>query len=82
MNPSVCVFAALALTKAAKLQMNATKLNSTYNFAFKYFKDCDEFINNVFCLDLVEAPVVQSGLMRNVLFWNLCQGCDSHAYVY
>ena len=58
-NPSVCVFAALALAKAAKLQMNAKELNLAYNFALKYFKDCDEFVNNVFCLDLAEAPVVQ-----------------------
>ena len=28
-------------------------------FAFKHFKDCDEFVNNVFRLDLAEAPVVQ-----------------------
>ena len=49
----------LALAKAAKLQMNTEELNSAYNFAFKHFKDCDEFVNNVFRLDLVEAPVVQ-----------------------
>ena len=58
-DPLVCIFAVLALAKAAKLQMNAEELNSAYNFAFKHFKDCDEFINNVFHLDLVEAPVVQ-----------------------
>ena len=58
-DPSVCVFAVLALAKAAELQMNAKELNSAYNFAFKHFKDCDEFVNNVFYLDLVEAPVVQ-----------------------
>ena len=58
-NPSVCIFAALALAKAAKLQMNAKELNSAYHFASKHFKDCDEFINNVFRLDLAEVPVVQ-----------------------
>ena len=58
-DPLVCVFAVLALAKAAKLQMNAEELNSAYHFASKHFKDCDEFVNNVFCLDLVEAPVVQ-----------------------
>ena len=58
-DPLVCVFAALALAKAAKLQMNAEELNLAYHFAFKHFKDCNEFINKVFCLDLAEAPVVQ-----------------------
>ena len=58
-DPSVFVFAVLALAKAAKLQMNAKELNSAYNFAFKHFKDCNEFINNVFHLDLAEALVVQ-----------------------
>ena len=58
-DPSVCVFTALASAKAAELQMNAEKLNSAYNFAFKHFKDCDELVNNVFRLDLAEAPVVQ-----------------------
>ena len=58
-DPSVCIFAALALAKAAKLQMNAEELNLAYNFAFKHFKDYDEFVNNVFRLDLAEAPVVQ-----------------------
>ena len=81
-NPSVCVFAVLALAKAAELQINAKELNSAYNFAFKYFKDCNEFINNEFRLNLVEAPVVQQGVMRNVLFWNSCQGHNSHAHVY
>ena len=36
--------------------MNAEELNLAYNFAFKHFKDCDEFVNNVFHLDLIEAP--------------------------
>ena len=58
-DPSVCIFAALALAKVAKLQMNAEELNSAYHFAFKHFKDCDDFVNNVFRLDLVEVPVVQ-----------------------
>ena len=58
-NPSVCVFLALALAKAAELQMNAEELNSAYNFSLKSFKDCNEFVNNEFHLDLVEAPVVQ-----------------------
>ena len=58
-DPSVCIFAVLALAKAAKLKMNAEELNLAYNFAFKHFKDCNELINNVFCLDLVEEPVVQ-----------------------
>ena len=58
-DPLVCIFAVLALAKAAKLQMNTEELKSAYNFAFKRSKDCDEFINNVFRLDLVEAPVVQ-----------------------
>ena len=58
-NPSVCIFAMLASAKAAELQMNAKEFNSAYNFAFKHFKDCNEFVNNVFHLDLVEAPVVQ-----------------------
>ena len=58
-DPSVCVFAALALARAAKLQMNAEELNLAYNFAFMHFKDCNEFINNVFRFDLVEVPVVQ-----------------------
>ena len=58
-NPSVCVFAALALAKAAKLQMNTEELTLAYKFALKYLKDCDEFVNNVFRLDLAEAPIVQ-----------------------
>ena len=58
-DPSVCLFAALALAKAAELQMNAEELNLAYHFASKHFKDCDEFINNVFRLDLVEVPIVQ-----------------------
>ena len=58
-NPSACVFAALASAKAAELQMNAEELTSVYNFALKYFKDCDEFVNNMFHLDLAEAPIVQ-----------------------
>ena len=58
-DPLVCIFVVLASTKAAKLQMNAKELNSAYHFAFKHFKDCNEFVNNVFCLDLVEVPVVQ-----------------------
>ena len=58
-NPSVCIFAVLASAKAAKLQMNAKKKKLAYNFAFKHFKDCDEFIDNVFHLGLVETPVVQ-----------------------
>ena len=58
-DPLVCIFAELALAKAAKLQMNAEELNWAYHFAFKHFKDCNEFINNVFRLDLVEAPFVQ-----------------------
>ena len=58
-NPSVCVFAALASAKAAELQMNTEELTSAYNFALKYFKDCDEFVNNVFHLDLAEALIVQ-----------------------
>ena len=58
-DPSVCVFEALALAKAAKQQINAEELNLAYNFAFKYFKDCDKFVNNEFRLDLAEAPVVQ-----------------------
>ena len=58
-DPLVCVFAVLASAKAVELQMNAKKLKSAYHFAFKHFKDCDEFVNNVFCLDLVEALVVQ-----------------------
>ena len=58
-DPLVCVFSVLALAKAAELQMNTEELNLAYHFAFKYFKDCNEFINNVFRLDLVEAPVVQ-----------------------
>ena len=58
-NPSVCVFAVLASVKAAKLQMNTKELNSAYHFASKHFKDCDEFVNNVFRLYLVEALVVQ-----------------------
>ena len=58
-DPSVCVFAVLALAKAAELQMNAEELNSAYHFASKHFKDCDELVNNVFHLDLVEAPIVQ-----------------------
>ena len=58
-NPSVCVFAVLASTKAAELQMNAEQLTSAYNFTLKYFKDCDEFVYNVFCLDLAVAPIVQ-----------------------
>ena len=58
-DPLVCIFAVLALAKAAKLQMKAEELNLAYHFAFKHFKDCDEFINNVFRLDLAEAPVVQ-----------------------
>ena len=49
----------LASAKAAELQMNAEELTSAYNFALKYFKDCDEFVNNVFRLDLAEAPIVQ-----------------------
>ena len=55
-DPSVCIFAALASAKAAELQMNAEQLNLVYHFGFK---DCDEFINNVFHLDLAKAPVVQ-----------------------
>ena len=55
----VYVFAALALAKAAKLQMNAEELNLAYYFASKHFKDYDEFTNDVFRLDLVEALVVQ-----------------------
>ena len=47
-DPSVCIFAVLASAKAVELQMNAGKLNSAYHFASKHFKDCDEFINNVF----------------------------------
>ena len=58
-DPSVCIFAVLALSKAAKLQMNAEELNSAKNFAFKHLKDYDEIVNNVFRLVLVEAPVVQ-----------------------
>ena len=58
-DSSVCIFAALALAKATKLQMNAEELNSAYNFAFKHFKDCDEFGSNVVRLDLAEAPIVQ-----------------------
>ena len=58
-DPLVYIFAVLALVKAAKLQMNAEELNLAYHFAFKHFKDCDEFVNNVFHLYLVEAPVVQ-----------------------
>ena len=49
----------LASAKVAELQMNAKELNLAYNLAFKYFRDCDEFVNNVFHLDLVEALVVQ-----------------------
>ena len=58
-DPSVCIFAVLASAKAAKLQMNAKELNLAYHFASKHFKDCDEFINNVFCLDLVEVPILK-----------------------
>ena len=58
-DSSVCIFAVLALAKATKLQMNAEELNSANNIAFKHFKDCDEFVDIVFCLDLVEVPVVQ-----------------------
>ena len=58
-DPLVCIFAALALAKAAKLQMNTEELNLAYHFAFKHFKDYNEFNNNVFRLDLAEAPVVQ-----------------------
>ena len=58
-DPLVCVFAVLALAKAAELQMNTEELNLAYHFALKHFKDCDEFVNNVFRLDLVEAPVLQ-----------------------
>ena len=58
-NPSVCIFAVLALAKVAKLQMNAEELILAYNFALKCFKDCDEFVNNVFRLDLVEVLVIQ-----------------------
>ena len=55
----VCVFAVLALAKAAELQMSTKELNSAYYFALKHFKDCDEFVNNVFRLDLAEVLVVQ-----------------------
>ena len=58
-NPSVCIFSVLALAKVAELQMNAKEIASAYNFALKYSKDCDEFVYNVFCLDLAEVPVVQ-----------------------
>ena len=58
-DPLVCIFAVLSLAKAAELQMNAEELNSAYHFAFKHFKYCDEFVNNVFHLSLVEALVVQ-----------------------
>ena len=58
-DPLVCVFAVPKLAKAAKLQMNAEELNLAYYFAFKHFKDCDEFMNNVFGLDLAEVLVVQ-----------------------
>ena len=58
-DPLVCIFTVLALAKAAELQINAEELNSAYHFAFKHFKNCAEFINNVFHLDLVEVPVVQ-----------------------
>ena len=43
-DPSVCIFAELALVKAAELQMNAEELNLAYHFASKHFKDCDEFV--------------------------------------
>ena len=58
-DPSVCIFAVLTLAKASELQMNTEELTSAYYFASKHFKDCDEFVNNVFHLDLAEAPVVQ-----------------------
>ena len=58
-DPSVCLFPVLALAKAAKLQMNDKELNLAYHFASKHFKDCNEFVNNVFRLDLVEVPIVQ-----------------------
>ena len=47
-DPLVYVFAALASVKAAELQMNTEELNSAYYFTSKHFKDCDEFVNNVF----------------------------------
>ena len=47
-DPSVCIFAALALVKAAKLQMSTKELNLAYHFTSKHFKDCNGFINNVF----------------------------------
>ena len=58
-DPSVCIFAVLASAKAAKLQINAKELNLAYYFAFKHYKDCDEFVNNLFCMELAEVPVVQ-----------------------
>ena len=81
-DPLVCIFVVLALAKATEQQMNAEELISAYHFAFKHFKDCDEFVNNVFRLDLAEVPVVHKGLVWNVLFWNSHQGCDSHVHVY
>ena len=57
-DPLVCIFAELALAKAVELQMNATELDLAYHFAFKHFKDYDEFVKNVFRLDLAEVPVV------------------------
>ena len=47
-DPLVYVFSELALVKAAELQMNTKELNSAYHFTSKHFKDCDEFVNNVF----------------------------------
>ena len=44
-DPLVCIFAALALVKAAELEMNAKELNSAYYFASKHFKDCYKFVN-------------------------------------
>ena len=58
-DPLVCIFAVPALAKSDELQMNTEKLNLANHFAFKHFKDCDEFVNNVFCLDLAEVLVVQ-----------------------
>ena len=81
-EPEVQVFAAIVQPKYQQLALDADELAAAHEFATANFKECDEFANNVICLDQDKLPAAQLHTVHNILHVNAKDGFTTHARVY
>ena len=81
-NPKVQVFVAIVQSKYQQLALDADELAAAHEFGTVNFKDCEEFSNNVICLDQEKLDATQLHIVHNILHENVRIRCASRARVY